>query len=300
MALRELRNSVGNPPFREMSGRSGAISHTTLHEATKGNRLPSWETTVEFVKACGADPSAYQERWERANRTVRSASAVGPSIRADSSVGTDTLLDRPRDEIVGDIQPLLPPQGSGGRFRLSRTAAIATAAVTIGAVVLVVAVVNRGSTADGSSLNPSAGSPSHVLSPVGCPVRLSNPSPAPPLYKGDRAVFITDVTLPDCTRVGTGTTMTKVWRLENAGTVPWKGYSLRRLDPTQHADQCQTKSNVPIKETQPGEMVDIRTDITTPNVPGLCYVRFKMVDASGTVVFPGSRPVNFQIIVDGR
>lgn len=62
-ALRELRKSVGNPPFREMSGRSGAISHTTLHEATKGNRLPSWGTTVEFVKACGADPAAYRESW---------------------------------------------------------------------------------------------------------------------------------------------------------------------------------------------------------------------------------------------
>ena len=83
--LRELRNSVGNPPFREMSGRSGAISHTTLHEATKGNRLPSWETTVEFVKACGVDPAMYRERWERANLAVRSASAGDPSTRADTS-----------------------------------------------------------------------------------------------------------------------------------------------------------------------------------------------------------------------
>src|SRR3954470_14901523 len=82
-ALRELRKSVGNPPFREMSGRSGAISHTTLHEATKGNRLPSWETTVEFVKACGADPAAYRERWEAANRAVRSVSS-DPSGRADA------------------------------------------------------------------------------------------------------------------------------------------------------------------------------------------------------------------------
>ncbi|NUR91391.1 MAG: hypothetical protein HOY71_45585, partial [Nonomuraea sp.] len=75
-ALRELRESVGNPSFREMSGRSGAISHTTLHEATKGNRLPSWETTVEFVKACDADPAAYREHWERASRVVKSAIPV--------------------------------------------------------------------------------------------------------------------------------------------------------------------------------------------------------------------------------
>ncbi|WP_431897245.1 NBR1-Ig-like domain-containing protein [Nonomuraea sp. bgisy101] len=113
-------------------------------------------------------------------------------------------------------------------------------------------------------------------------------------------MFIEDVTLADCTRVRPGKTMTKVWRLKNAGAVPWKGYLLRRLDVTQQADQCQTIPDVPIKDTQPGETVDIRTVITTPKKPGLCYVRFKMVDASGAVVFPGSRPINFQIIVDGN
>ncbi|MBT2231921.1 NBR1-Ig-like domain-containing protein [Nonomuraea sp. NEAU-A123] len=198
------------------------------------------------------------------------------------------------DEIAGGV----PARGSRGRLRFIRPAAFATAAVTIGAVVLLVTVVNRDSTPDGHSLNPT-GSPSiAALSPAGCPVRSTNPPPALPLHEGDAAVFIADVTLPDCTRVGAGKTMTKVWRLKNAGTVPWKGYSLRRLDVTQRADQCQTISDVPINDTQPGEMVDIRTDITTPRKPGLCYVRFKMVDASGTVVFPGSRPINFQIIVE--
>ncbi|MFI6735803.1 NBR1-Ig-like domain-containing protein [Nonomuraea sp. NPDC050451] len=330
--LRELRNAVGNPPFREMSGRSGAISHTTLHEATKGNRLPSWETTVEFVKVCNADPAAYRERWERANRVVRSTSAGDPSIRADASVDRPSgelaasatgaaelrtvhlafgsqaprsagetavfVATPPSGEFAGDVRPLLPAPRSRGRLRLTGPAALATAAVIVGAAVLVVAVVNRGSGPDGHSLNPT-GSPSIAApSPTDCPVRSTNPPWAPPLHKGDAAAFIEDVTLADCTRVGPDKTMTKVWRLKNAGTVPWKGYSLRRLDLTQQADQCQTISDVPIKDTQPGETVDIRTDITTPRKPGLCYVRFKMVDASGAVVFPGSRPINFQIIVD--
>ncbi|MFC4010008.1 NBR1-Ig-like domain-containing protein [Nonomuraea purpurea] len=165
-------------------------------------------------------------------------------------------------------------------------------------MVLVVVAVNRnGSTPSGPGLN-SSGSGSIALSPDACPVRSTNPPWAPPLYKGDAAVFIADVTLPDCTRVGAEATMTKVWRLKNAGTVPWEGYSLRRLGLKQQADHCQTIPDVPIKDTQPGETVDIRTDITTPKKPGLCYVRFKMVDASGAVVFPGSRPINFQIIVD--
>ncbi|MEV4892596.1 NBR1-Ig-like domain-containing protein [Nonomuraea sp. NPDC055795] len=290
-SLRELRNSVGNPPFREMSGRSGAISHTTLHEAVKGNRLPSWETTVEFVKACGADPAAYREQWERANLAVRSVSAVEP--RADTPAGPATEPQEP--------WPPVSVRGSAGRFRLTRPAVIAAAgAVALGAVVLVVVVVDRDSTPAGPGPNPPAVSASIALSSTGCPVRSSNPPPASPLYKGDAAVFVADVTLPDCMHVGTGEILTKVWRLKNAGSVRWKGYSLRRLEPAQQADQCRTVADVPIKDTQPGEMVEIQTDITTPMKPGLCYARFKMVDASGTVVFPGSRPVTFQIIVNKR
>lgn len=90
--LRELRNSVGNPSFREMSGRSGAISHTTLHEATKGNRLPSWGTTAEFIKACGKDPEAFRERWEQANQAVRIATSGGqpsPAVHMESPLVSD-------------------------------------------------------------------------------------------------------------------------------------------------------------------------------------------------------------------
>ncbi|WP_143653209.1 NBR1-Ig-like domain-containing protein [Streptosporangium subroseum] len=330
-ALRELRKSIGNPPFREMSGRSGAISHTTLHEATKGNRLPSWETTVEFVKACGADPAAYRERWERANLAVRSASAGDSSIRAGTSaarplgglagaaegrtvhvaIGSQAPRSAgetsapvptppPPGEIAGDVRPVLPAPGGRGRFRLTRpaAAALAAAAVGMGTAVLIAVAVNRDSGTGGRIPNPS-GSPSAAsLSAADCPMRATNPPWSPPAQEGDSAVFIGDITLPDCTRVGPGQTKTKVWRLKNAGTVPWEGYSLHRLDLPQQPDQCQTISDVPIKDTRPGEIVDIRTDITTPRNPGLCYVRFKMMDASGRVAFPGGRPLNFQVIVD--
>ncbi|MEU7744950.1 NBR1-Ig-like domain-containing protein [Nonomuraea sp. NPDC049158] len=198
-------------------------------------------------------------------------------------------------EIVGEV----PAPARRGRSRWIRPVAFAAVAVTVGSVAVIVAVVNSGSTPDEQHSPALSGASSiAVLSPAECPVRSTNPPLAPPLHKGDAVVFIEDVTLPDCTRVRTGKTVTKIWRLKNAGTVPWKGYSLRRLDVTQQADQCQTIAHVPIKDTPPGEMVDIETVVTTPSKPGLCYVRFKMVDASGTVLFPGSRPVNFQIIVD--
>ncbi|WP_346110753.1 NBR1-Ig-like domain-containing protein [Nonomuraea maheshkhaliensis] len=331
-----------------MSGRSGAISHTTLHEATKGNRLPSWETTVEFVKACDADPAAYRERWETANRTVRSVSAGDPATSAGTtaapgelaasatggadlraahlaigapaprSVGETLAFPPPSGPLTGDApspaaggqpggaQPPsgfagdVKPPGSGRRFRLTHPAVLtAAAAVVVGAAVLVVTVIDTGSEPEVRSPSPTAAPSLAALTPADCPVYTTNPPWAPPRHKDDKAVFITDVTLSDCTRVGGGQTVTKVWRLKNAGSVPWQGYSLRRLDhPTQQADQCQTIPDVPIKDTMPGEIVDIKTVVTTPKKPGLCYVRFKMVDASGAVAFPGNRPINFQLIVD--
>ncbi|WP_243712634.1 NBR1-Ig-like domain-containing protein [Actinomadura sp. 6K520] len=319
-ALRELRNSVGNPPFREMSGRSGAISHTTLHEATKGNRLPSWGTTVEFVKACGADPDAFRERWEAANQAVRSvsarkaevarpagelaaASAVEPravdvDIGSPAPSATSVSVPMPPEEAADDGQPNLA--AARGRFRVGRLGMLAAVVVGAGTVIVVAVAVDRGPEAGGDGLKPVDSRSKAALSPADCPVKATNPPPAPPTHKGDAAAFIADITLPDCTRVGGGRTVTKVWRLKNAGKVPWEGYSLRRLDVPQQADQCQTISDVPINDTQPGKMVDIRTQITTPKKPGLCYVRFKMVDASGKVAFPGNRPVNFQVIVEER
>ena len=178
-------------------------------------------------------------------------------------------------------------------------AALVAAVVGAGTVVLVVVAVDRrDSGAEGDGAKASGGASKPALSPADCPVQASNPPPAPPAHPADAAAFIADITLPDCTRVGAGRTVTKIWRIKNAGKVPWRGYSLHRLDVPQAADQCQTISDVPIQDTPPGKMVDIRTDITAPRKPGLCYVRFKMVDAAGKVAFPGSRPVNFQIIVE--
>jgi hypothetical protein len=310
-----------------MSGRSGAISHTTLHEATKGNRLPSWGTTVEFVKACGADPDAYRTRWEDANRTVRSAGAVkldnagavvpegaAPPVPSPTASTAASSTPEPRTaglaagaEPTGEPSEHAPPppgdaapgEARRGR-RVSRSTAIALAlvAVSAGVVVVIVVAENRDTPPERDGVSTFGNRPKGGRAPTDCPVTPTNPPAAPPLHKGDAAAFVADMTLPDCTRVGRDKTITKVWRLKNTGKVPWAGYSLRRLDLPQQAAQCQTISEVPIKDTRPGQMVDIKAEITTPKKPGLCYVRFKMVDADGKVAFPGSRPVNFQIIVE--
>ncbi|MQY05880.1 hypothetical protein ACRB68_39570 [Actinomadura sp. RB68] len=292
--LRELRMSVGNPSFREMSGRSGAISHTTLHEATKGNRLPSWGTTAEFVKACGADPAEYRERWDTANLAVRSAGEQAPLAGVPvahppaEAAASGAELQAVRIIAIGP-QPVdedVPaPEGRGWLWP-----ALLGGAVLVAAGVGVAIFVDRGSPPDRSA--------SGAAPPPVCPVRAPQAVAARPAHAGDAARFVADVTLPDCSHVGPGRTVAKVWRLRNTGNVRWKGYSLLRLDLPQQADQCRTEVQVPIGDTRPGGTVDVRADVTTPEKPGLCYARFKMVDASGRIAFPGSRPVNFQVIVD--
>ncbi|MEU8798555.1 NBR1-Ig-like domain-containing protein [Spirillospora sp. NPDC048819] len=219
-------------------------------------------------------------------------------ITSQAPSPTAVSVPMPPEEVADDGQSGLA--ASRGRFRVGRLGTLAAVVVGVGAAIVVAVAVTRGPGVGGDGLKPVDSRSKAALSPADCPVRATNPPPAPPTHKGDAAAFIADITLPDCTRVGGGTTVTKVWRLKNAGKVPWEGYSLRRLDVPQQADQCQTISDVPIDDTRPGKMVDIRTQITTPKKPGLCYVRFKMVDASGKVAFPGNRPVNFQVIVEER
>jgi Ig-like domain-containing protein/helix-turn-helix protein len=282
--LRELRESAGNPSFRQMSGRSRAISHTTLHEAAQGNRLPSWPTTVEFVKACGADPAAYLERWETANRANQAAAEP-------QAPPTPAVASAPAEgETAG-----APAEPRRHRRRLALAAIGAAVVVAAGVTVAVIAAGSDSPDAPtGGTGQPTAGR----YSAADCPVHATNPPPAPPAHSGDASVFIDDITLPDCSHLRRGQTASKVWRLKNVGTVPWTGYSLHRLDLPQRRDQCQTITDVPIPDTAPGHAVDIRTTVTAPATPAFCVVRFKMLDAAGEVAFPGSRPVNFQLFVD--
>lgn len=329
--LTELRESVGTPSFRTMAGHSHAISHTTLHEAVKGNRLPSWSTTVEFVKACGADPADYRDRWELANAAVGCAQAgiagsrrsvamshVPAQARAQVSAGVRTAgvalvqpppgeppqptepptpgepAPQPMPEPMPEPEPTpqpepLPPVGRGVRHRRAVLAGAAAGVAVLVGCGVALALAQDGNQAAASPSGPTA---------ADCPVRQQNPPPAPPTHAGDRAAYVADLTLPDCSHVGHGQTVRKVWRFKNAGSVPWRGRSLHRVDLPQRRGQCQTIPDVAVPDTAPGELVDISVEVTTPQSTGFCFVRFKMVDSAGRVAFPGSRPVNFQVVVD--
>lgn len=98
--LRQLRVSAGNPSFRKIASRSGCVSHTTVAEAEKGLRFPSWETTREFVRACQGDEADWRGRWERTKHALTPEESVDTSfskekkkdLRIPLAVGAVALL----------------------------------------------------------------------------------------------------------------------------------------------------------------------------------------------------------------
>jgi Ig-like domain-containing protein/helix-turn-helix protein len=297
--LRTLRTTVGGPSFRKMAGRSGRISHTTLHEAAAGTRFPSWETTREFVRACEADEVQWRRRWENAQR-LRTVHALAdgdltPAI-TDSPAGGDgpdavdavttgvaaswdlVPVGRPTLPAVEHPQAAAADEVAGARRRWLRWLAVASAV----AMAAVLGVMVRGwSSPDGSDTVTAP--PSTGFSDASIP--------------GDSSKFIADVTVPDGTRVKVNAHFVKVWALANVGTVDWHNRFLARTNVTDDEDGCQAPDRVAIGDTPPGEQVMISVPVVAPNRPGRCWVSWKMVDEHGQAYFPSRRPVYFMVTV---
>ncbi|WP_431418637.1 NBR1-Ig-like domain-containing protein [Actinokineospora sp.] len=119
-------------------------------------------------------------------------------------------------------------------------------------------------------------------------------TPYDPLYSGDFSRFITDVTVPDGAEVVVNETFTKIWEIENGGTVLWQGRHMRREN---SVGGCQAPERVPIGTTPPGDRVKITAIVIAGSEPGICKVDYKMVDAENQVTLPGSRPIFFIVNV---
>ncbi|MEV6842298.1 NBR1-Ig-like domain-containing protein [Actinoplanes sp. NPDC051411] len=278
--LRTLRTAAGNPSFRKMAGRSGRISHTTLHEAAAGTRFPSWETTREFVRVCEADEAQWRCRWEDAQRSV--TVHVVPDDSRTAAVA-DSAADSPMPATV-DTRPtdVVAPVDEGPRARRHRLPWLAVAAGLVALVAVVGIVVHSRSSVDGS------------------PVVAPSPSSTPfsdSLIPGDSSKFIADVTIPDGMRVKVKTHFVKVWAIANVGTVDWHDRFLARMNPTADKDGCQVPDRVAIGDTPPGQQVMISVAVTAPSRPAECWVSWKMVDEAGDAYFPSRRPVYFMVNV---
>ncbi|MEV4600053.1 NBR1-Ig-like domain-containing protein [Amycolatopsis sp. NPDC049253] len=272
--LAALRASAGNPSFRKMAERSGCISHTTLHEAVKGTRFPSWETTREFVKACGAEAEPWRARWVELKGVppvpepvVAQLGAAEPSAAEPSAADPGAAEPSAAGPGVEGVRLAPPP-----RKRATRRNALVVAAAVIAVLAAVAAFV--------------------------IPGKLSTPAgDASARIPGDNTKFIADVTVPDGTAVHVGVTVQKVWELENAGSVGWHERYLQRMDLPPAPGTCRTPDRVLIGDTAPGEHVMVSVPVTASDGPGRCWIGWKMVDAAGTEFFSTKRPVYVLVTV---
>jgi uncharacterized protein YkwD len=83
----------------------------------------------------------------------------------------------------------------------------------------------------------------------------------------DKAVLMEDVTILDGTRMKSGQSFTKTWRLKNMGTCPWDAsYSLAFIAGEPFG--VGAPNPVPLTVTLPGETVDVSVELTAPTANG--------------------------------
>jgi hypothetical protein len=263
--LLELKRSAGDPSYDRMRTEFGAASSkSTLSAATRGQQLPSWETTWEFVRSLaviklGNDVESvkreWRAKWEQASAPAREAAPN--TIHPIAEVfATDAGRAKPLSGVV---------------------AAIAVAAV-IGVILAI------------SAMTGQVGQPASDKKPANTPAY-----PVP----GDDSTFggdglPGDVTFPDGSAVRVGETFRKTWRLKNAGTVRWQNRQLRQFGGT--TDLCESPAGVPIPTVEPGALVEVTVPVT-PKAAGVCKVVWKIVDENGNLVLPNRKGVFYEVNV---
>jgi hypothetical protein len=96
----------------------------------------------------------------------------------------------------------------------------------------------------------------------------------------DQAQFVRDVTIPDGTTYAPGASFTKTWRLKNAGTCSWSGYSLV----FDSGDQMNGSSPTAIGAVSPGQEVDLSVTLTAPAAGGSYRGYWRIRNASGVLI----------------
>jgi hypothetical protein len=162
---------------------------------------------------------------------------------------------------------------------------IAGAATIAAAVVTgVFTIVN---TLSGPGSTPAA-SPS--VSPAHSPASMPHSR-----IPGDKTTFIKDVTFPDNSIVRSGQRFIKTWELKNTGTAHWVDRYL--IPDGLSTGNCSYPTRIRIPATDPGQTVEISVPVTAASTPGLCYVTWKMANASGALYFPGYLGIWFEVKV---
>jgi transcriptional regulator with XRE-family HTH domain len=113
---------------------------------------------------------------------------------------------------------------------------------------------------------------------------------------GDASTFVGD-TIPNGTLFAPGQLFLKLWRIRNSGTVPWIDRALERQGPLTGPGLITSPREIPILDTQPGEVVSIIAPLKAPTYDCTSIAYFKMIDADGALCFPSNYQLGLEVIV---
>jgi hypothetical protein len=129
------------------------------------------------------------------------------------------------------------------------------------------------------------------------------PNPRPPFFQGyapacNRARFVADISIPDGTVLGAGSSFVKTWRISNAGSCSWNtGYKL--IFSSGSSLSAPSSVNLP-GSVAPGKTVDISVSMVAPDSDGT-YKGYWMLESDKGTVFGlgvnGNVPVYVLIVV---
>lgn len=103
--LRRLREKAGSPTYRELARRAH-YSAATLSQAAGGQKLPTLPVTLAYVRACGADPVEWEERWHEAMAEAAEPVPAGSDESPAPYVGLTALQAGDADRFFGRDQLL--------------------------------------------------------------------------------------------------------------------------------------------------------------------------------------------------
>jgi transcriptional regulator with XRE-family HTH domain len=119
-------------------------------------------------------------------------------------------------------------------------------------------------------------------------------------YQFDASGFVQDVTIPDNSLVTTDSVFTKVWEIQNIGSVDWIGRRLVCMDrkadmplmpdhvapPEAVRGLLASRRMIDIPVTLPSDTVLLSVEFTAPSYPCTVISYWKMLDADGDICFP--------------
>ena len=113
--LRRLREQAGWPTYRAMAEVTD-YSAPALSRAAAGERFPTIEVTLAFVRACGGDEEEWRLRWQRAQAELMPAPREPAGAREGAAHNGTTDHQAPRDAASpGASPPVTAPSPVGGR-----------------------------------------------------------------------------------------------------------------------------------------------------------------------------------------